>query len=101
MRRTRYPDLVFNPLYPMVSGRAERAAANDMIVRYSPSAKRITVGADKGFDTADFVADMRAFNVSTLQSQITRIRAAQGDFQQPARAVYNRRWRGSPSYNTV
>jgi hypothetical protein len=24
-----------------------------MIVRYSPGAKRITVGADKGFDTAD------------------------------------------------
>ena len=26
-----------------------------MVVRYSPGAKRITVGADKGFDAADFV----------------------------------------------
>src|SRR5262245_59949461 len=42
----------------------EREAAKDMIVRCSPSAKRITVGADKGFDSADFVADMRDFNVT-------------------------------------
>src|ERR1700685_3229792 len=38
-----------------VSGTVERATAKDMIVRYSPGAKRITVGADKGFDTAEFV----------------------------------------------
>ena len=36
------------------SGAVERETAKDMIVRYSPGAKRITVGADKGFDTADF-----------------------------------------------
>ena len=40
-----------------VSGMVERETAKDMIVRYSPGAKRITVGADKGFDTADFVSD--------------------------------------------
>ena len=28
-----------------------------MIVRHSPGPDRITVGGDKGFDTADFVAD--------------------------------------------
>lgn len=33
-----------------VSGMVERAAAKDMIVRYSPGAKRITVGADKAFE---------------------------------------------------
>src|SRR5215470_7898781 len=37
-----------------VSGIVERETAKDMIERYSPGAKRITVGADKGFDTADF-----------------------------------------------
>ena len=42
-----------------------------MIVRYSPGAKRITVGADKGFDSADFVADMRDFNVSPHVAQNT------------------------------
>ena len=53
------------------SGTAERAAARAMIVRYSPGNQRITVGADKGFDTADFVADMRDFNVSPHVAQNT------------------------------
>ena len=43
---------------------AERETAKDMVVRYSPGAKRLTLGADKGFDAADFVADMRDFNVT-------------------------------------
>lgn len=47
-----------------VSGTVERETAKDMIARYSPGAKRITLGADKGFDTASFVADMRDFNVT-------------------------------------
>ena len=60
-----------------VSGAVERETAKDMIVRYSPGAKRITVGADKGFDTADFVADMRTFNVSPHVAQnTTRRRSA-------------------------
>ena len=42
-----------------VSGTVERETAKDMIVRYSPGARRITVGADKGFDTADFVRECR------------------------------------------
>jgi Transposase DDE domain len=54
-----------------MSGTAERDTATDMIVRYSPGAKRITVGADKGFDTADFVADMRDFNVIPHVAQNT------------------------------
>ena len=41
-------------------GRAERRAAIDMIDRHSPgSPRRLTVGADKGFDKAEFVAEMR------------------------------------------
>jgi transposase len=46
------------------TGTAERTAAEDMIVRHSPGASRITLGADKGFDAASFVADMRALNVT-------------------------------------
>jgi hypothetical protein len=52
-----------------VSGAVEREIAKDMIVRYSPGAKRITVGGDKGFDTADFVSDMRDFNVTPHVAQ--------------------------------
>ena len=54
-----------------VSGTVERETAKAMIVRHSPGAQRITVGGDKGFDTADFVADMRAFNVTPHIAQNT------------------------------
>ena len=52
-----------------VPGSVEREAAAAVIVRHSPGAQRITVGADKAFDTADFVADMRAFNVTPHVAQ--------------------------------
>jgi transposase len=45
-------------------GHAERRAALAMINRRCPGEKRITVGADKGYDSADFVADLRAINVT-------------------------------------
>jgi IS5 family transposase len=35
-----------------------------MINRRCPGTKQITLGADKGYDTADFVADLRAINVT-------------------------------------
>ena len=54
-----------------MSGSVEREAAAAMIVRHSPGAQRITVGADKAFDTADFVADMRALNVTPHVAQST------------------------------
>ena len=53
------------------SGTTEREAARTMVARYSPGTKRITVGADKGFDTADFVADLRDFNVTPHVAQNT------------------------------
>jgi transposase len=46
------------------TGTAERKAAEEMIVRHSPGAQRITLGADKGYDAAAFVADLRALNVT-------------------------------------
>src|SRR3982075_145912 len=45
------------------TGTAERKAAEEMIVRHAPGG-RITLGADKGYDAAAFVADMRALNVT-------------------------------------
>jgi transposase len=46
------------------TGTAERRAAEEMIVCRSPGASRITLGGDKGYDAASFVADMRALNVT-------------------------------------
>jgi transposase len=46
------------------TGTAEREAAEEMIVRHSPGSRRITLGGDKGYDAASFVADLRALNVT-------------------------------------
>ena len=33
-------------------------------MRHSPGVRRVTLGCDKGYDAASFVADMRALNVT-------------------------------------
>jgi transposase len=46
------------------TGTAERDAAVAMVFRAVPGNRRITLGADKGYDTKDFVADCRQMNVT-------------------------------------
>src|SRR5262245_13277490 len=46
------------------TGTIEREAAKRMVVRHSPGAKRITLGADKAYDAAQFVGDLRELNVT-------------------------------------
>jgi len=54
-------------------GHAERKAALDMIHRHSPgSTRRLTLGADKGFDAAEFVADLRQACVTPHVAQKSR-----------------------------
>ena len=48
----------------LANGYAERKAALAMITRCCPGERQITLGADKGYDTADFVAELRAMNVT-------------------------------------
>ena len=45
-------------------GHAEREAALTMVDRSCPGHHKITLGADKGYDMVDFVADLRAMNVA-------------------------------------
>jgi transposase len=56
--------LVVAAMVTQATGTAEREAAEAMIVHHSPGARRLTLGADKGYDAAAFVADMRALNVT-------------------------------------
>lgn len=51
--------LVVGACVTRASGTAEREAALDLINRYRPSRRRITLGADKGYDVAGFVEDLR------------------------------------------
>jgi hypothetical protein len=58
------------------NGQAERRAALDMIHRHSPgSTRRLTLGADKGFDAAEFVADLRQACVTPHVAQKSRYSA--------------------------
>lgn len=60
-------------------GHAERRAAMDMIHRHSPgSTRRLTLGADKGFDAAGFVADLRQACVTPHVAQKVRCSAIDG-----------------------
>lgn len=57
-------------------GHAERRAALDMIHRHSPGAtRRLTLGADKGFDAAEFVTDLRQACVTPHVAQKSRYSA--------------------------
>ncbi len=60
-------------------GHAERRAALEMIHRHSPgSGRRLTLGADKGYDSADFVDDLRRACVTPHVAQKARHSAIDG-----------------------
>jgi len=60
-------------------GHAERRAALDMVHRHSPgSTRRLTLGADKGYDAAGFVSDLREACVTPHVAQKSRYSAIDG-----------------------
>lgn len=62
--------LIVNAELLQANGRAERDAALLMLAE-APGAGRITVGGDKGFDTAEFVAECRHLKVTPHVAQNT------------------------------
>lgn len=56
--------LVVGGTLTQASGTAEREAALAMIARHRPGRRRITLGADKAYDVAAFVGDLRAGKVT-------------------------------------
>ena len=60
-------------------GHAERKAALDMVHRHSPgSTRRLTLGADKGYDAAGFVSDLRQACVTPHVAQKSKYSAIDG-----------------------
>ena len=60
-------------------GHGERKAALEMINRHSPgSTRRLTLGADKGYDAASFIAELRRMVVTPHVAQKTRHSAIDG-----------------------
>ena len=64
--------LIVDTRFTLVSGRAERQAAREMIASRAGRSRRVTLGADRGYDTAEFVAELRALNVVAHVAQNTR-----------------------------
>jgi transposase len=60
--------LVVDSELTLATGTAERDAALAMVGRL-PAGSRITVGGDKGYDAAEFVAEMRSMNATPHVSQ--------------------------------
>jgi hypothetical protein len=65
--------LVVNATLTLASGTAEREAAL-MMLGQRPQKKRVTVAGDKAYDTRDFVADLRAGQVTPHVAQSNKNR---------------------------
>ena len=63
--------LIVDARLTRVSGHAERLAALDMIQAFADRPVAITLGADKGYDAADFVEELRTLNVRPHVAQNT------------------------------
>ena len=64
--------LVVETAVTEANGMAERQAAQAMIVRHSPGARRLRLGADKGYDAKAFVADLRFSPLERIPIQPNR-----------------------------
>jgi transposase len=69
--------LIVDTRLTRVSGHAERLAALDMIAPLADRPRALTLGADRGYDAADFVEELRTLNVRPhVARNISRRRSA-------------------------
>ena len=66
--------LIVDTRLTRTSGHAERLAALDMIEPLADRSRAITLGADRGYDAADFVEELRTLNVRPHVAQNARRR---------------------------
>jgi len=70
------------------TGSAERAAALEMVGSL-PAGSRLTLGADKGYDAADFVSELRRMNVTPHLAQNDTYRRSAIDARTTRHASYS------------
>jgi len=80
--------LVLDARLTRVAGYAERIAALDMIAPRAERPHAVTLGADKGFDAADFVMECRELNVTAHVAQNTSGRRSAIDARTTRHAGY-------------
>jgi transposase len=61
--------LIVGAVATRASGHAERLAAQHLIEPHAGDGRRVTLGGDRGYDTQDFVAEMREINVTPHVAQ--------------------------------
>lgn len=81
--------LIVNTRVTQATGRAEREAGVEMAGKIS-GCGRVTLGADKGYDTRDFVEDLRAHHVTPHVTQSTRNRRSAIDGRTTRHEGYQR-----------
>src|SRR6201987_4395896 len=79
--------LVVDTRLSLATGTAEREAALEMVAE-RPGNHRITLGADKAYDVAEFVADLRELNVTPHGAQNTTNRRSAIDARTPRHPAY-------------
>ena len=73
----------------VADGHAERRSALDLLDEHLPGSRRITLGADKAYDTTDFVAALRERNVTPhVAQQLTKYRGSKIDERTTRHAGY-------------
>jgi transposase len=82
--------LIVDARLTRVSGHAERLAALDMVRHFADRPIAVTLGADKGYDAADFVEELRTMNVRPHVAQNSNRR----------RSAIDRRTTRHPGYAT-
>jgi transposase len=81
--------LVVDLMLDVADGRAERRDALALLDENLPGQRRITLGADKNYDTREFVAECRARNVTPHVAQnITKRRGSMIDARTTTHAGY-------------
>jgi transposase len=64
--------LIVGAVATRASGHAERLAALHLVEPHATRPQHVTLGGDKGFDTGDFVAELREINVTPHVAQNTK-----------------------------
>ncbi len=80
--------LIVGAVATRASGPAERLAARHLIEPHADRPQKVTLGGDKGFDTQDFVAELREINVTAHVAQNTNERRSAIDGRTTRHAGY-------------
>lgn len=81
-------DLIVGAVVTRAPGHAERLAALHLVAPHAERPHPITLGADKGFDARDFVAELREINVTPHSAQNTSGRRSAIDGRTTRHAGY-------------